>query len=454
MRDQTSPTNTDTAAATDTGAATGTSTSTSASTVPETSTTETGSHRIGYVLKMYPRFSETFIVSEILGREAAGAQIEIFSLRPPTDGRFHDSLARVQAPVTYVSRIRRAEELWERMRLAADVLGGIPPAATGLLLTASAEDAGQALQVAVEAQQRGITHLHAHFASVATTVARLAARLAGVTYSFTAHAKDLFHHCTDDDDVRAKAADAHHVVAISRYNVEHLRALGVAAESIKLVYNGLDLEAFSPEPAREARPGRAPLRIAAVGRLIEKKGFEVLIDACKLLHAAGIDLRCDIVGAGERAGALAAHITNLGLADVVVLTGPQPQPEVRRIVAAADVFAAPCVVGSDGNTDGLPTVVLEAMALGTPCVSTDVTGLIEAVRHDRTGLVVAQHDAVGLARAIDRIAADPELARRLIDAARELVTEQFDSRRQARALQDLLPGHLAEPACSAAEAPV
>src|SRR5699024_5652915 len=113
-------------------------------------------------------------------------------------------------------RIRRAPDLWERLRQASELLGGLPPESTELLLRASAEDAGQALDVAVQAHQRGITHLHAHFASVATTVARLAAHLAGITYSFTAHAKDLFHADVDNDDVRAKAADAHHVVTISK----------------------------------------------------------------------------------------------------------------------------------------------------------------------------------------------------------------------------------------------
>ena len=418
--------------------------------MPDSTPHSATAHRIGYVLKMYPRFSETFIVSEILGREAAGAAIEIFSLRPPIDSRFHDSLARVQAPVHYVDRIRRAADLWTRMRLATEKLGGLEPGAADLLLTASAEDAGQALQIAIEAHERGITHLHAHFASVATTVARLAARLAGITYSFTAHAKDLFHESVDVQDVLAKATDAHHVVTISRYNVEHLRRIGVPDQTIKLVYNGLDLETFTRVPA--AGPRQRPLQIVAVGRLIEKKGFDVLIDACKLLHTAGIELQCEILGGGEKETALTDRIHALGLAGVVHLRGPQPQAEVRRVVAAADVLAAPCVVGSDGNTDGLPTVVLEAMALGTACISTDVTGLVEAVQHERTGLVVAQHDAVGLAPALDRIHADPDLVQRLTDAAADLVAEQFDSRRQARALQDLLPAIAAEPVRSGKEA--
>ncbi len=394
-----------------------------------------GPHRIGYVLKMYPRFSETFVVTEILGREAAGADLEIFSLRAPADPHFHDTLAQVRAPVRYIPRIRRASELWDRLRAATETLGGLPPGATETLLQADAEDAGQALDLAMRVHRQGITHLHAHFASVATTVARLAAHLAGITYSFTAHAKDLFHADVDDDDVRAKAADAHHVVTISRYNVNHLRQLGVEAEKINLVYNGLDLQTFTastPPPADE-------LRIVAVGRLIEKKGFEYLIDACHLLRTSGRRVRCELIGGGEREQALAERVQALGLQDVVHLRGPLPQDRVRQIMSGADVLAAPCVVGSDGNTDGLPTVVLEAMALGTPCITTAVTGLAEVVDDERTGLLVPQRDPVALARALERLGSDPELAARLRRHARELIERDFDSRRQARALAALDP---------------
>ncbi|TGO05394.1 glycosyltransferase [Serinibacter arcticus] len=401
--------------------------------------------RIGYVLKMYPRFSETFVVTEILAREALGADIEIFSLRAPVDPRFHDSLARVQAPVRYVPRVRRAEDLWSALAAARAELGPLPDALVRQLLAVHAEDAAQALAVAVAARRSGVTHLHAHFASLATTVARLAALAAGLTYSFTAHAKDLFHEQVDDGDVARKAADAHHVVTISEYNARHLRAIGVEQDRIRLVYNGLDLDAFRPRPdlppaATEARDGDRELHVVGVGRLVEKKGFAHLLDAVALLRRGhGVAARLTLVGGGELDVALRARAAELGLTDVVTFTGPLPQPRVREVVAAADVLAAPCVVGADGNADGLPTVVLEAMALGTPCVTTAVTGLGEAVVHERTGLVVAERDAAGLAAALDRLRADPALARSLARAARRLVEERFDARHQAAQLQSHLP---------------
>ncbi len=428
--------------------------------MPNTDTTETlpapqlnSGPKIGYVLKMYPRFSETFIVTEILAREAAGADIEIFSLRPPIDPRFHDNLHDVKAPVRYVPRIRRAPELWAQLAAARGVLGDLDPDLLDLLLASSAEDAGQALDIAVRARQSGITHLHAHFASVATTVARLAAKVAGITYSFTAHAKDLFHQDVDPADLRVKAIDADHVVTISRYNVDHLLSVGAPSTSLHLVYNGLDLRRFAPASPNRLGGLQSPddgdpssvfareLRIVGVGRLVEKKGFEYLIDACALLQHWDVPVRCDIVGGGEREQALGEQIERAGLTGVVRLLGPLPQEQVRDVVGQADVLAAPCVVGSDGNADGLPTVVLEAMALGTPCVTTDVTGLIEAIDHETTGLLVDQRDARGLAEALRRIHRDSDLALRLAQAGRARVEEAFDSRRQAEHLNALLPLH-------------
>ncbi|WP_454083995.1 glycosyltransferase family 4 protein [Georgenia sp. Marseille-Q6866] len=391
--------------------------------------------RIGYVLKMYPRFSETFIVSELLGREARGADLEVFSLRPPVDPRFHSALAEVRAPVTYVPRARKPEELWDALRAAAPELPLLHRALPELL-AAEASDAGQALALAVMVVRRGITHLHAHFASLATTVARLTSLLTGVPYSFTAHAKDIFHSSVDPADLARKIAGAHHVVTISDFNERHLRTTypeAVAATRLHRIYNGLGLADFPFTPRTVADDGGTD--VVAVGRLVEKKGFDVLVDALAHLRDRGRPLRCRIVGGGEKEAELRAQVAALGLEGLVELTGPLPQHEVRAQVASAGVFAAPCVVGSDGNADGLPTVLLEAMALGTPCVSTDVTGITEAVRHEETGLEVGQHDAVGLADAIVRVLDDAALRERLTRAARALVEREFDTRRQVEALE-------------------
>jgi len=386
--------------------------------------------RVGYVLKVYPRFSETFVVQEILAHERAGADLEIFALRPTTDARFHADLARVKAPVTHLPAAGlKADGLWAALRGAAPL-----PGISALFddpVAAEARDVDQAIALAHAVGHRGIGHLHAHFGTAATTVARLAARLAGIEYSFTAHAKDIFHAEVDQRSLQRKLLDARAVITVSDYNAEHLRAASPpAAGRIHRVYNGLELDCFP-----FVSPAERPPVVAAVGRLVEKKGFADLVDACAILRDAGARFACVIVGTGPLEAELRARIAERGLQGIVSLLGPRTQDEVRVLVQGAAAMAAPCVVGSDGNRDGLPTVLLEAMALGTPCVSTDVTGIPEVLRDGRTGLAVAQRDPAGLASALGRLLEDARLRLALARAARALIEESFDADRTAAAVR-------------------
>lgn len=391
-------------------------------------------HRIGYVCKMYPRFSETFVVSEILAREAAGEDIEVVSLRAPADGRFHASLADVRAPVTYLDAgTPRSKDLWAQLRRVSRGSRNVDLAA---LLRVPVREAAQAIELSDLIEQRGLTHLHAHFGSVATTVARLAARLAGISYSFTAHAKDIFHEEVDPAELRIKLAEADHVVTVSDYNLRFLTdRYGDAARGVRRVYNGLDLAAF---PFRDPdRP--ATVDVVAVGRLVEKKGFEVLVDACAIARDRATPLSARIIGTGAQETSLRERVRDAGLVDHVEFAGALPQDRVRDEVRTVAMMAAPCVVGRDGNADGLPTVILEAMALGTPVVSTPVTGIPEAVVDGHTGRLVAEHDAVALADVLLELRADTSQRIRLATAARSLVEAEFCSTRQAGQLRDLLP---------------
>src|SRR5438093_904238 len=187
--------------------------------------------RVGYVTKMYPRYSETFIVTEILAHEAAGLSIEVFSLRPTEDEYFQDVIARVRAPVHHLwAKGLQAGEFWAACEAASKDLPGLwteLEAARG----EEAEIVYQAVKLAHAARRSGIHLLHAHFASVATTVARLAARFAGLPYTFTAHAKDIFHDTVQPDDLRRKLRDAAAVVTVSDYNLQFLRRTYSAAAS-------------------------------------------------------------------------------------------------------------------------------------------------------------------------------------------------------------------------------
>ena len=389
--------------------------------------------KIGYVVKRYPRYSETFIVNEILAHEAAGMELEIFSVLPPEDGHFQDAISRVRAPVTYLpSKGLKVAEFWSVLEETVQ----LSPDGWDSLEVARGEDVRyvyQAMVLAREARLRAISHLHAHFATAATTVARLAARFAGLPYTFTAHAKDIFHESVRPADLRHKFADATVAVTVSDYNLAYLReSYGSAARRVRRIYNGLDLERFPYRSPRE----RPPL-VVGVGRLVEKKGFADLLEACAILAEEGRKFTCRIVGTGEQEVELRVRIARLGLEDRIELLGPRPQSELVRLVQDAAVLAAPCVVGADGNRDGLPTVLLEAMALGTPCVSTDVTGIPEVIRDEETGLMVSQRDPAALAAAIGRLLEEPDLRIRLADRARRLVEAEFDVNRNAAQLREL-----------------
>lgn len=390
------------------------------------------SPRIGYVVKRYPRYSETFIVTEILAHEAAGLDLDVFSLRPPCDSHFQDSIAQVRASVYYLDSERgRSADLWaalQRAGLAWPQLWGRLASLRGVV----AGDLSQALELAVLIRQRRIGHLHAHFASLPAAIARLAAALTGITFSFTAHAKDIFHERVGRDDLAARLRDASAVVTVSDFNLAYLRdTFGGDARRVVRIYNGLDLERF---PVGRVR---TPGHIVAVGRLVEKKGFDVLIDACALLEARGVRYTCDLIGTGELEAALRARIEVRGVSSRVRMLGARPQREVAVAIAGASVFAAPCLVGQDGNRDGLPTTLLEAMASGTPCVSTDVTGIPEIITHGETGWVVRQGDAATLADALEDVLAHPERAGDVAGRARRRVEREFDTRTNAARVRAL-----------------
>ncbi|MCU0905899.1 MAG: glycosyltransferase family 4 protein [Rhodobacteraceae bacterium] len=397
---------------------------------PTTPTAPTALPRIGYVLKRYPRFSETFVVNEILAHEAAGQDIDIFALRPVQETHFQDAISRVRAPVTHVpDRHRTPDTLWSELVRAEATIPGA--AARAMAAGGSADDVTQALAIAVACRRRGIGHLHAHFGTLATSVARLAAAIAGIGYSFTAHAKDIYHDYGHDTGLARKLRDADAVVTVSDFNLAHLRATyGADAARVTRIYNGLDLSGLAWQA-----PDAAADDILAVGRLVEKKGFHILIEALLTLAERGHRPRCRIIGQGEEEGNLRAQIAAAGLTETVTLDGPRPQPEVFAAMRRAAVLACPCVVGRDGNRDGLPTVLIEAMALGTPCVASEVTGIPEIVRHDETGLIAREGDPVALADALQCALSDAALRARLSRAGRALVERDFDIHRNAAALR-------------------
>ena len=393
--------------------------------------------RIGYVLKVYPRFSETFVVTEILAREDLGQDLSIYALRPTTDTRFHPEIARVEAPVRWVPRPRKAAELWETLtegltdedmrRRFVDLMPHIA--------SLSADDVAQGVALARAAREDGITHLHAHFASLAGRTAWIASSLTDIPYTVTTHAKDIHHDSVDMNLLRKVCAGAAQVIAISSYNQDYLnRVLEGTGARIILQRNALELARFA---YRDSKPSYGPLRILAVGRLVEKKGFAHLIDALALARDAGINFDAQIIGEGDLAGELAQRIEDRDLSDSCRLLGARTQNEVRSLLENSDVFVAPCVPGADGNIDGLPTVILESMAVGTPVIATFVSGIPEVVINGRTGVLVPPASASALAQALGDIASGRVPARDLARGARALIEETYDSHVQAARLASL-----------------
>jgi glycosyltransferase involved in cell wall biosynthesis len=396
---------------------------------------------IGYVLKRYPRYSETFVVNEILELERSGARLHIFSLRHPEDGHFQDAISRVRAPVTYLASTGlKVAELWAALNRVREAVPGAW-SAIERLHALEARHLYQALRLVEEGERLGVTHFHAHFATEATAIARAASIISGHPYSFTAHAKDIFHESVDRADLTRKIGDASAVVTVSDFNRLFLRRRSAAhADSIVRIYNGLDLTRF-----RYADPTERSPFVLAIGRLVPKKGFEDLIEACAILRDRKRGFRCAIVGMGLLEAELRERIRSHGLEGIVRLVGARPQEEIVEWIQKAAVLAAPCVEAEDGNRDGLPTVLLEAMALGTPCVSTDVTGIPEALIHDKTGLAVAQRDPAGLADALDRLMNDGALRARLAREARAHVECEFDAAKNVAQLRALFDRSASEP---------
>jgi glycosyltransferase involved in cell wall biosynthesis len=293
--------------------------------------------------------------------------------------------------------------------------------------------------LAARLREVGAGHLHAHFAHGPASVAQYASHLTGIPFSFTAHAKDIY--TTPPELLQAKLRAARFVVTCTEYNAQHLADLAGPpwASRIHRIYHGIDFDRFRGNAERnpEPRGSRGPV-VLSIGRLVEKKGFPYLIEAARILAAGGRSFTVRIVGGGERRGALEAAIQRAGLKGTVELCGAMPQEKLLALYREAAAFVLPCVVTDNGDRDGIPNVLVEAMRMGVPVVSTAISGIPELVLHDRTGLLVPPHDAQALADAIAALLDDPERARRLAAQAAHHVADAFDLHRNAQSLRHLL----------------
>ena len=417
--------------------------------------------QVGYILRSYPRLSQTFIVNEIRALEQLGLKLHIFAITNPHEPLVQAQVAAVQAPVDYLevaTRRSRAALLAEHARTA--VAAPRRYAATlRYVLRHRDLDAGysagsrwscfaQAVYLARLLRRKrtragqAITHLHAHFAHDPALIALLTHMLTGISYSFTAHARDLYQVPSAALTDRIAAASA--VVTCCGANVGYLDAVAPehARGRVRLIHHGVDLQGFQPAPQPKRAPD--PPLILSVGRLVEKKGFPDLLRACSRLKQAGYRFRCAIYGDGPLHAQLEDMIARLDLAGDVTLAGACRQQELVPVFQRADIFALAPFVADDGDRDGVPNVLVEAMACGLPVVATAVAGIPELVQHDRNGLLAEPHDDASLAGWLAALLDDPARRERLGTAARQTVVEHFDLRVGAQQLAHLFEQALHE----------
>jgi len=410
--------------------------------------------KVGYVLKRFPRFSETFIINEILELERQGADVEVFSLMHPPEEQRHALLDTLRAPVTYLPptgilrRIHASQGLDTENRNDSSLkqhLESNPKPFASLFPAKDSINAGhitmQATTLAILASARGIQHLHAHFASNATTVALLASRLSRIPFSFTAHARDIYHTYVnpevDDALRRSKIEEARFVVTVSDYNREHLKGIARSGsqQRIRRLYNGIDLHRFIAKKDESESN-----LLIAVGRLVEKKGFPYLIKACGFLRQRGVDFKCMIIGEGPDRDALSTQIKNANLGGLVLLAGQQTQEQLVKTMRKASAVVLPCIVGASGDRDGLPTVLLEGMAMGLPAISTRVAGIPEIIDHKQNGLLVEPENSNQLASAMECILVDSEQRINMGRQARQKAERCFDLAKNVAVLKDYFAG--------------
>jgi len=384
------------------------------------------------VLKGYPRLSETFVAQELLGLEGRGLTLDIYSLREPYDPTTHPIHDEITAAVTYLP-----EYLW---RAPLRVLGSWWRARRQPGYTrawqAFRQDFrrdptpnrirrfGQAC-VLTDDLHHETGMIYAHFLHTPASVTRYAAMMGGLPFAISAHAKDIW--TTPEWEKREKIHDAEWLTTCTAYGADHLRAIaGDDAGKVKLHYHGLDFARFTGgNQTNNNGQTTTALRIASVGRLVEKKGYDDLLDALALLPA-DLDWRLDHIGGGELESAMAARADQLGLSSRINWQGRKPQSDVKALLAHADLFVLASKIAADGDRDGLPNVLMEAQAVGVACISTNVSAIPELIVNEETGLLVPPGDTVALAAAIARLAAEPATRTRLAAAGAARVTSEFD----------------------------
>jgi len=370
---------------------------------------------VAFVLKGYPRLSETFIAQEILALEQRGLDILIVSLRHPTDCATHPVHQLIRASPLYLPEYlyqepRRVSRGWLRSRRRSGYRRALRAWLADLRRDPTPNRIrrfGQALVLVAELPEN-VHHLHAHFLHTPASVARYAALITGLTWTVSAHAKDIW--TLPVWEKRTKLAEASWVVTCTAAGRSHLASLSPCPDTVALCYHGLDLERFPAAPPRsfggDGSDPQHPVIVLSVGRAVAKKGYDDLLAALALLPA-GLEWRFVHVGGGAHGTPLMRQAERLGLSHRIEWRGALAQPDVLASYRHADLFVLASKVARDGDRDGLPNVLIEAQSQRLACLATNVSGIPELIEQGVTGLLTPPNDPVALARAMALLIRDP-----------------------------------------------
>jgi len=392
--------------------------------------------RLAYLFERFPAFTKTFCAREVAELYRQNLRVPVFSIRRPNDDRplniplngvdirYLPDSNSLQFKILTRLAGRRFSDIWNPKLDPRDK-----------------HRFHEAIHLGPVLEKEAITAMHAHFAGMATRTAWWIKRLFGIPYSFTGHANDIFVEKPDQRlPLRQLIQDAEFVATETDFSTQYLQSkFPESAGKIHRVYNGLNLDPF-----RQADPGAGSLEMIAIGRLIPKKGFEVLVRACNMLVSKGLKLRCRIIGAGPEHVPLRQLIDRFALGKFVELTGPKAQPEIVELLAQSNLFVFPAVEDGTGDRDNLPTVIIEAMASGLPVVATGLGGIGEIVIHQTNGLIVPEGDADALADAIAFLAEHADLRKRYGENGLAVVKEKFRAETTVKGLIELFQNYFGD----------
>lgn len=395
--------------------------------------------KVGYIMSRFPKITETFVLYEVIELLDRGVEVYLFPLLKEPGEVKHEAVTRVMPLVTfhpYVSMPIILANLHYLLRRPFAYIGLWFEVFFGNLKNLKFLLKGLAIlpksaRFAYEMEQKGITHVHAHFATHPVIAALAVKRLSGIGYSFTAHGSDLH----KDQTMLAQKIDASDMtITISDYNVSFIeeRCGRSFPDKIKVVRCGVDAKFFK---ARENHQRSGPFFILCIAALREVKGHRHLLDACAILKQRGIDFVCHLAGDGPLREEIEATIKNLGLEDSFVVHGSVPRSKIASLIASADVVTLNSIIGKSGNREGIPVSLMEAMACCVPVVSTKQSGIPELVKEG--GILTPPGDAEAIANAFEKIHNDPNLAEEMGRAGRAIVLEEYDLSKNAAKLAAL-----------------